>query len=79
MRAAGLRPFDFALSKIPTSRAKNAREMGHPAAVATRAYSSNIILQTLLFFKHYSSNIIPQTWELGVDPVRRDAGGGWRR
>jgi hypothetical protein len=24
-------PFDFALSKIPTSRAKNAREMGHPA------------------------------------------------
>jgi hypothetical protein len=23
-------PFDFALSKIPTSRAKNAREMGHP-------------------------------------------------
>jgi hypothetical protein len=25
-------PFDFALSKIPTSRAKDAREMGHPAA-----------------------------------------------
>src|ERR1700722_874428 len=23
-------PFDFALSKIPTSRAKTAREMGHP-------------------------------------------------
>jgi hypothetical protein len=23
-------PFDFALSKIPTSRAKSAREMGHP-------------------------------------------------
>jgi hypothetical protein len=26
----GLRLFDFALSEIPTSRAKNAREMGHP-------------------------------------------------
>src|SRR5579864_6648947 len=26
----GRDPFGFALSKIPTSRAKNAREMGHP-------------------------------------------------
>jgi hypothetical protein len=32
MGSQSLQPFDFALSKIPTSRAKDAREMGHPAA-----------------------------------------------
>jgi hypothetical protein len=30
-RTQDLRPFGSALSKIPTSRANNAREMGHPA------------------------------------------------
>jgi hypothetical protein len=29
--------FDFALSKIPTSRAKNAREMGHPDLILMRS------------------------------------------
>jgi hypothetical protein len=30
MKSQNPHPFDFVQSKIPTSRAKNAREMGHP-------------------------------------------------
>src|SRR5580692_9814127 len=61
-------PFGCALSKIPTSRAKNAREMGHPRFSFLWCKLRPSLHKTIL-----------RTWGLGADLVPVDAGGEWHR
>jgi hypothetical protein len=47
---------------------------GQPRRLSPREFT----LRTL-FFGHYFSDIILQTWALGVDPARLAAAAAWRR